>query len=307
MSLVALYEAACDSSLLWRTVLGVSRTSSQAEGGDVAPHPVGKAAGVLFCGVLFGLLSLGKPTVLAAFLVIGVLVVRRLVSLSSQVLRRALPLLGAVVLVAASLHAAILLSEHFRYGGLHSEVRKEMAEAMRRADFVPDERGVVEHSSVNLRGRGVPFRDVLMRSEPPFLRTTLASFAGSYGALSYPNPFPWYVAVGLCWTALLACGAVRLIRSRPAAVDILSALALLAVPALLLGASAWHSWTADYQPQGRYLFPSNIAWAAIGALIPSAQKGGGRAARLATCVLIALLLLGLYSFLCYGILPMTRA
>ncbi|MBR1837873.1 MAG: hypothetical protein IJ783_11380, partial [Kiritimatiellae bacterium] len=86
--------------------------------------------------------------------------------------------------------------------------------------------------------------------------------------------------------------------------DVLAALAVAAVPALLLCASAWHSWTADYQPQGRYLFASNVAWAALGALAP-ARGGAGRRERLSSAVLDALVALGLVSFLFCALVPIS--
>ena len=114
-----------------------------------------------------------------------------------------------------------------------------------------------------------------------------------------------------CWLALAALWAVRFLRARPGLVDWLAAAALLAVPALLLAASAWHSWTDDYQPQGRYLFPSNVAWAALGALVPLRRRADGSAAAAlpapgAACRTVAsvLWLLGLVGFLLWAASPL---
>ena len=311
LCILAYHETAFGGSLLWRSALG----------GDGAPEPLGaplpdaararglrpagRAAGIVLAGCLFGLLSLGKPTVLAAFLVAGVAVLRRLAALPAATVRRALPALAAAALVAAAWTGGAALSERIRYDGRLPEIRQEMAAARRGPAFVPDERGIVAWPSVGLRARGVPLADALLRRHPPFLPTTLASFAGSYGPMRFPSPRPWYGLVGLCWLLLGLCGARRFLEARPRRADVLAALALLAVPALLLGASAWHAWTADYQPQGRYLFPSNAAWAAFGALVPARRRPDGRPERLSAAVLTALLALGLLSFLLYAVVPLS--
>ena len=295
LSVLAFHETAFSGSLFWRSVLG----------GDGVP-PRRRACGLVLAGCAFGLLPLGKPTVLASLLVAAVVVARRLADLPAGTVRRALPALAAVALVAAAWSAASFASERARYGARHAEIRAEMAALRRAPDFVPDERGVVRHFSVDLRRRGVSLLDVLVRQKPPFLPTTLASFAGSYGSMTFPSPRPWYAAVAVCWLALATGGAVRFVRSRPRAPDVLAAAALLAVPAMLLAASAWHSWTADYQPQGRYLFPSNVAWAAFGALVP-APLADDRRTRFSAAVFALLLALGLGSLLFCGLIPMTAS
>lgn len=315
LSILAFHLSAFGGSILWRSALGGEGLKSHGNGaglvfaavrpgGVQAMRAVRRTVGIVFCGAVFGLLSLGKPTVLATFLVVGIVILRRLSSLPKPAIRRALPALAVVALVAAAFPMASVAYEHAQYGDRHDAIRQELAEARRSNAFVPDEQGIVEHFSVNLRRRGLSLADTLLRQQPPFLRTNLASFAGSYGPMRFPSPFLWYVAVGLCWTMLFLCGAIRLSRSKPDVADILASAALLAVLALLLCASAWHSWTEDYQPQGRYLFPSNVAWAAIGALCP-ARFPCRRLVRTEECVMIALLSLGLYSFLFYGLLPLS--
>ena len=310
LDVVVFHEAAYPGSLLWQGILGRhaavdSDTAPTTSGSEESCTTWRRGARILVTGSLFGMLSLGKPTVLAAFLVSGVILLRRLADLPVRTIRRALPALAAVVLVASAWPAASLLSEHARYGSRHGEIREEMAAQYRQPNFVPDERGIVRHASVNLRGRGISLPDMVLHHEPPFLPTTLASFAGSYGHMRYPSPRPLYAAIAGCWLALFASWGVRFLQSRPRAPDVLAALALMSIPVLLLGASVWHSWTADYQPQGRYLFPSNIAWAALGALAPAARRSGDGPRRIVSGTFTLLLVLGLWSFLLYGLVPMS--
>ena len=310
LSVLVFHEAVFPRSLLWQGILGRGDTFDSATlpatcGSGESGATWRRGARLLVTGSLFGMLSLGKPTVLAALLVSGVILVRRLADLPGRTIRRALPALIAFVLVAAAWPAASLLSEHARYGSRHDEIREEMAARYRHANFVPDERGIVRHASVNLRGRGISLSDMVLHHEPPFLPTTLASFAGSYGHMRYPSPRPLYAAIAGCWFALFVVWGVHFLQSRPRAPDVLAALALMAIPVLLLGASVWHSWTADYQPQGRYLFPSNIAWAALGALAPIAHCPGDGQRRIVSRIFSLLLVLGLWSFLLYGLVPMS--
>ena len=307
LCILAYHETAYGGSLLWRSALGGSGAPETI--GEPLPDdpstgssPAHRIAGLVLAGSLFGVLALGKPTVLAAFLVAGVIVLRRLAALPARTLRRALPALAAVALVAAVWRGGSALSEHIRYDGRHAEVRREMAELRRGAAFVPDDHGIVGWFSVGLRARGETLAETLLHRHPPFLPTTLASFAGSYGPMRFPSPRPWYALVGLTWLLLGMGWLRRFLAARPRLADWLAAFALLAVPALLLGASAWHSWTADYQPQGRYLFPSNVAWAAFGALVPSRRQ----TARLFPALLTALFVLGLFSFLFYAVIPLSN-
>ena len=321
LCLLVFHETAFSGSLLWRSVLGGSPMSGEFHHGIFdAERPARKSnpadvdgpsvslgqrvLGLFLVGSLFGLLSLGKSTVLAAFLVAGIVILRRLVALPPRTLRKAILPLAAVVLIAVSWSVGATLSEYARYGSRHDEIREEVAVALRHPDFVPDERGIVRHFSVNLRLRGESLLDTLVHRHPPFLPTVLASFTGSYGIMRYPSPRPWYAAVGLCWLGMSLCCVVRLVRSRPRLPDLMAVTALAAVPVLLLAAAAWHAWTADYQPQGRYLFPSNVAWAAIGALVPACPKGN-LAESVSRWFFTLLLVLGLCSLLFWGVVPMS--
>ncbi len=79
------------------------------------------------------------------------------------------------------------------------------------------------------------------------------SFSGVYHWMSLSGPPEYYLAIGTLYLALLAfllAGICRLSWR-----DALFAVAVLGLAVCVVLASAYQSWTADFQPQGRYLFP----------------------------------------------------
>ena len=285
---VALYEAACDESAFQRAMRA---------------DRLRNALPALFAsGTLLGLVALGKATAWAALLLFAVEEGVRLLHAVAAARKMRLARGSLVILVAALWVGAAAVSEGIRYGGRHDEVRREMHEKMRQSAFVPDENGRVAYPSVDLRRRGVPLRTMLFNRKYDFLLTTYASFSGCYGPLDRPSPHGHYLLVGICYALLGAFWMFRFFRSRPDLPNLLHAAALLAVPALLFGASVWHSWTEDMQPQGRYLLPATTAFCALAPLAPAPSSCGVRFVRL---VVAALFLLGLLSLGFSALLPLS--
>ena len=81
----------------------------------------------------------------------------------------------------------------------------------------------------------------------------------------------------------------------------MSALLVLAASAALIGASLYHSWTADFQAQGRYLFP--IAGMISLLLGQNREVFNNRWLSLLTMVMF---FLSLYSFTAIALLEIPR-
>src|SRR5688572_23017044 len=131
-------------------------------------------------------------------------------------------------------------------------LQQEQAEKYAAPRFKPSEIAAGKGSPrLVLRNQGVPFTNLL--TERSWLAESFQSFCGVYRWMALKGSDYYYAAMGLLYAILLTLLFLRIARMgwRDAAfVAATFGLALMVV----LG-SVYSSWTADYQPQGRYLFP----------------------------------------------------
>jgi hypothetical protein len=120
------------------------------------------------------------------------------------------------------------------------------AEALAAPIFKPS---MQKKGSLNLRGKGVSLRNTL---RPP-LSWARHSFFGSYNYNSIQaSPSFYYLFLGTYGIFLIYLTAIVALRG-----DMTERVVLCAATAssmLVIGLSLYHSWTSDFQPQGRYLF-----------------------------------------------------
>jgi hypothetical protein len=109
-------------------------------------------------------------------------------------------------------------------------------------------------SGLRLKERGVTLRDYFARYHWPWLNGTLVSFVGVYGWMRFYSPALFYVMMALGWSIVIGSALVATFTKPPRLQRIFYIVAWLNLP-LIMALSMYHSWTADFQPQGRYLFP----------------------------------------------------
>jgi hypothetical protein len=131
-------------------------------------------------------------------------------------------------------------------------IRLEQAEKFAAPKFKPSEiaagKGV---QRLALRQQGVGYAELFIGHN--WALQSFQSFCGVYQWMSLRSPSEYYFAMSLLYLALLAFLVMAICRvSRT---DAIFALATLGVAICLVLLSAYQSWTADFQPQGRYLFP----------------------------------------------------
>jgi hypothetical protein len=103
-----------------------------------------------------------------------------------------------------------------------------------------------------LRKQGMPLAALFTKTH--WLATSFKSFCGLYQWMTLKSSDYYYLVMGFLYAALVALLLVRVVGlSR---LDALFAGGALATACLVILGSAYSSWTADYQPQGRYLFPT---------------------------------------------------
>jgi hypothetical protein len=150
-----------------------------------------------------------------------------------------------------------------------------------------------QHPYLNMKERGVTAAKLIHSHR--WLEKSFRSGFGVYGHMTVSAQHGMYDLFR--WLALVLLGAVGvcilLKGDWPQRVALIVALV---VSAALVGASFYHSWTADFQAQGRYLFPLPVM---IGAVVLFAKQAMSR--RVVSFLLLALFSLSGYSLLVVGL------
>jgi hypothetical protein len=133
-------------------------------------------------------------------------------------------------------------------------------------------------------------------TERQWIWLSCRSFFGDFGWMNFHLTTSYYCIVILLFSALLFT-VVRLSRGeqhfRPT-----SWFTVLVIGANILLAIAF-SWFIDLQPQGRYLFPSLLAFGWMLSRLRNWQSS-----RIVFGLVVILAILGLYAFICYGVIPL---
>ncbi|WP_419175166.1 hypothetical protein [Desulfosediminicola sp.] len=141
----------------------------------------------------------------------------------------------------------------YQVNGLHKSLLINEAIAAYAKPFLrPDADAGVQMQNMMLKSKGVTFTEIIRD-----YRWGERSFRSSFGVYGYLNtPASGFVyGVFRVSALLLACYFFITIFVRGSTINKRYALAALVISGLLVCVSAYHSWTADFQPQGRYLFP----------------------------------------------------
>lgn len=166
-----------------------------------------------------------------------------------RILMYRIVLLGALIMLAIAPLRIVYPRSQGNFSAGTEQMREERAEAR----FKP---GSHTSPGYRLASQGVGFEQVF--TNPQWMALSAKSFYGLFGYMTLQLPNWIYIAAGaaglLC--VLLTLGMVAF---RWNIIPGSRRLLLLAAPAafaLAVAASLYNSWTQDFQPQGRYLFPA---------------------------------------------------
>ena len=160
--------------------------------------------------------------------------------------------LGALLLalaLVAPLRLVYPLSQPGDFGAALAAMRSERA----RPDLDPS---APSAPGFRLRARGAGIDEVLLAAD--WWKRSAGSAYGLFGAMTLVAPRPLYLAaaaLGLLLAGLQLEAWWRRARGDPEPRGRILAGAAAAVVAMV-AAAVFHSWSFDYQPQGRYLFPA---------------------------------------------------
>jgi hypothetical protein len=194
---------------------------------------------------------------------------------------------------------AIKKAADFQVNGLdRSQKIAEMRSKLALPLYNPDTPLEKQHNQLYMKQRGIPLAEIVHKDR--WLEKTFRSMFGVYGYSTISGGFGYYDLVR--WTGIAFCiffFSSILIRS--GAVNRLQVLAALSLAAALIAVSLYHSWTKDFQAQGRYLIP---LLPILGVLCAQGRQyvNAGMLTIFTTCMYS----LSMYSFICIALLEIPR-
>lgn len=282
LSLWLAYQAASPDSLLSRFLLEPgSRTPWLTAIG------LGLALGCLpllklnyYFFILFLLLYLGWRLAMGGFP-------------NRPLLLRRLAILGLIGLAVFALRFALDIHAN---GWNSEQLQLRMQEQYAAAEFKPGTPLEDQQSMIRLRDRGYSAAYVLDRAR--WFEKSFQSAFGVYGFSRFYADQKWYQLVRYLGLALLVVLILAALGSRQQGNHWLLAIVAICAAGLIL-TSAWHSWTAAFQPQGRYLMP---ILPMLAVLLWHLQAH--RLHRLGLWLVVLLFVLAAYSFVEVGLVKM---
>ncbi len=152
---------------------------------------------------------------------------------------------------------------------------------------------------LHIRERNISYFTLLFAA-PHWLWRSFQSSVGVYGYMTIVGPGEYYILTALVYMAFLASLGLGAMRSGDAvARQTLVIAGVYAMLAVLV--SSLHSWTFDYQPQGRYLFPAFVMFGIVIANIRGRQPPAAYAMAALAFILAA------FSFYDVGLALIRRA
>lgn len=276
LSFLILYQLTIKKSMFYRAL--ESSSVRIAVGGLVA------------VGALYGALLLGKKNYYFVFLASFFFLLYRLIKTKKQKRMQITIKYAIIVAVCMVVYCGTKYMDIQFYHG-----NKNLIILEQREDYA--EKGEVLEGiwdGVRLREQGVGLRQFF--EEYGFLRDSYRSYTGYYGWMEYESPCGYYLIIGLLYCFFMVLLWKTVLTDRGKWKGILFGV-LMGLSAAIVATSAWHSWTSDFQPQGRYLFAINFILAVCGCM----YYGGLFDKKSVRLVLCAIGCLSVYSFLFSGI------
>lgn len=240
LSFLAVYELSTENSLLYRTV-------------DAGKITRKNLPGFLFCGILSGMIVLGKPNYLAVLALVFFVLLLRLTGqkdkkISGRTWRNYWIIAGISLVVIVSR----VSFDAVYYGTQKSEIKEAMAIQYAHPDKNPSTPQEEQNPSWHMFSRGATLAD-FFEENPKWLSMSYKSFCG---LIQDNDTGLWYyICMGLLYAAVLISIGIATFRKQTDFQDrILFVLGMLLMAGELL-ASILNSYLIDSQAQGRYLLP----------------------------------------------------
>lgn len=214
------------------------------------------AVGLGINGMLYGLLFLGKKNYYFIFLAsFFLLLYEWIISPVKQKVQIVIKY-GIIIAVCMSVFFGARFADTLRYDGNKSIIASECRESYAEKEVTGTEsepQGI--WAGVRMKEQGISLEQIF--SKYGFAKYSYRSYTGTYGWMEYENSGIYYAAMGIVYLAALLIFAAVLMEGKDTLTKGLVCL-LFSLNIAIFGTSVWHSWTSDFQPQGRYLFAMNF-------------------------------------------------
>jgi len=258
-----------------------------------------RLVGTLAISLMLGLLFLLKKNYYPFIALFYFCLVVQLVK-SGELTRGSVTVVRIVVLTILAVgFAGIRVGMDYYVNGLDRQEKiLAMQEKTAGERFKPSTELKDKHIYLHKKARNIPLKSLIVKDK--WFGKTFRTGFGVYGYFTIIGPEIYYEIVK--WFALIVLiylyGTIII---RGPAVDIVTALVAGLLSIALIGASLHHSWTMDFQAQGRYLFP---ILSMIGVVLGRSRSLFG--SRLFVLSVSQLYVLGLYSFIFIALLQIPR-
>lgn len=155
-----------------------------------------------------------------------------------------------------------------------------------------------QHQSLSLKERGITFKEIIYRDR--WFEKSFRSAFGVYGYFTISGSHVYYELVRWAGVAFLVFlfGSIFI---RAGLINNVYSLSVISIATVLIAASFYHSWTKDFQAQGRYLIPILPMLGILCALTREYVNS-----RILTFFTSCMFLLSVYSFICVALLEIPR-
>ncbi len=220
-----------------------------------------RISGGVLLGILLGLMLLSKQNYHIYLAFIALILVLRLFfeSRSGSAGRWPLQMKKGILIagVALSIYLPYIVYDQYINGFQKQERIDRIAEQKALYPFKgstiknkPSE----SYPGLALRDKGVTFRKLFLENDE-WRQMSFKSFFGVYGFMIYYAKKYHYQTITILLAAAFLFILFYTVYHSPPWRDSLVLLLALFFSLLVIGASVYFSWVADYEPQGRYLFP----------------------------------------------------
>lgn len=245
--------------------------------------------------ILSALVFMGKTNYYVVLLLAFIVFLFKLIEADSFVRKRLMKdymFLLAVFVVAFMTRYSINL---YYYGFDQKEISAQVSEMRAEYSYKSSTAAEDRNAGLQLKERGVSLKELCDNYN--FLGISYKSFCGVYGWMEYYSENSYYIVLGIGYTMLfllLIFNILNLCANEEVEFLVVAIIILASIIA-----SMYHSWTGDYQPQGRYLLPDLIV---MGYLISNIKNRNLET--LYVLLMTGISLIVPYGFYTYGILQM---
>lgn len=244
--------------------------------------------GIVLEGIGFGLLFLGKRNSYIVFLLCFFILLFRLLE-NKEYRKKLLQGYCCVVAVFVVIIGARYALDYVVYNGNKGEQISEIGE-----ESIGDAEKESIAAGLKLKEQGVSLHEMI--SERGFFEKSYKSFCGFYGWMEYESGYFYYLLVFALYLKILSIH-IKANWQYKEKIKIVQYIVMWVISGCLLAFAVYHSWTQDFQPQGRYLLPIILPIMSVSCFV----KGKENSTKQLQYIYMLALISG-YSFIKYGIL-----